>query len=52
MLTKDFLVLVLLALLIALPLSGYFMSQWLNGFAYRISIGPDIFLIAAVSAWP
>ncbi len=47
MLTKDFLVLVLIAVLIALPLSWYFMSQWLNGFAYRITLGPDIFLISS-----
>ena len=46
MLTKDFLNLVAIAVLIAFPLSWYMMNQWLSGFAYRISIGPDVFLIA------
>jgi ABC-type antimicrobial peptide transport system permease subunit len=46
MLTKDFLVLVTVAVLIAFPLSYYLMNQWLNGYVYRISIGPVVFLIA------
>jgi putative ABC transport system permease protein len=46
MLTKDFLKLVFIAILIAFPLSWWMMSQWLNGFAYRITIGPFVFLIA------
>jgi putative ABC transport system permease protein len=46
MLTKDFLKLVFVAVLIAFPLSWYIMNQWLNGFAYRINIGPVVFLIA------
>ncbi|HWD89130.1 MAG TPA: ABC transporter permease [Mucilaginibacter sp.] len=46
MLTKDFLVLVTVAVLIAFPLSYYLMNQWLNGYVYRISIGPVVFLVA------
>jgi putative ABC transport system permease protein len=46
MLTKDFLKLVCVAVLIAFPLSWYLMNQWLHGFAYRINIGPLVFLIA------
>ena len=38
LLSKDFLLLVLIALVIAAPLSWYFMHQWLADFAYRISI--------------
>jgi len=49
MLTKDFLKLVIIAVVIALPLSWYFMNQWLHGFAYRINIGPAVFLIAITS---
>ncbi len=49
MLTKDFLKLVFIAVLIAFPLSWWMMSQWLNGFAYRINIGPMVFLIACFS---
>jgi ABC-type antimicrobial peptide transport system permease subunit len=46
MLTKDFLVLVTVAVLIAFPLSYYLMNQWLNGYVYRIIIGPVVFLVA------
>jgi len=46
MLTRDFLKLVFIAVLIAFPLSWFMMSKWLNGFAYRIHIGPTVFLIS------
>jgi predicted permease len=49
MLTKDFLKLVVIAVLIAFPLSWWMMSQWLNGFVYRISISPIVFLIACTT---
>jgi putative ABC transport system permease protein len=49
MLTKDFLQLVLIAVLIASPLAYYLMSQWLNGFAYRVDIGPAVFIIAVAA---
>jgi putative ABC transport system permease protein len=49
MLTKDFLQLVLIAVLIASPLAYYLMSQWLSGFAYRVAIGPVVFIIAIAS---
>jgi len=48
MLTKDFLKLVGIAMLIALPISWYMMNLWLNGFAYRISIGPMDFIISSL----
>ena len=38
LLSKDFLKLVIYALLIALPLSAYFMNQWLSDFPFRIDI--------------
>lgn len=46
LLSKDFIKLVLIALVIAAPLAWYFMHQWLQDFAYRISIGWWIFLLA------
>ena len=49
MLTKDFLKLVGIAVFIAFPLSWYLMNQWLHSFAYRIGIGPIVFLIAIAS---
>jgi putative ABC transport system permease protein len=49
MLTKDFLKLVIIAVIIAFPLSWWAMHQWLQGFAYRIDIGAGVFFIAIVS---
>ncbi|MBX2870573.1 MAG: ABC transporter permease [Saprospiraceae bacterium] len=48
LLTKDFILLVAWALVVALPLSYLLMRQWLNNFAYHINIKPGIFLLAAV----
>ncbi len=49
LLSKDFLKLVLIAVVIAFPLSWLAMNQWLKGFAYRTSIGINVFLIAGIS---
>jgi putative ABC transport system permease protein len=49
MLSKDFLKLVVIAMLIAFPLAWWAMNIWLQGFAYRIGIGPDVFVIAGAS---
>ncbi|HET9823850.1 MAG TPA: ABC transporter permease [Chitinophagaceae bacterium] len=48
--TKDFLKLVIVALVIATPLSWYFMNKWLQDFAYRISIGWGVFIAAGCLA--
>jgi putative ABC transport system permease protein len=45
MLTRDFLKLVFIAVLIAFPLAWWMLHRWLQSFAYRISIGPMIFVI-------
>jgi putative ABC transport system permease protein len=50
LLSRDFLKLVLIAAVIATPLSFYFMHEWLQNFAYRINIGWWIFLISGVIA--
>ncbi|MGN6293547.1 MAG: ABC transporter permease [Chitinophagaceae bacterium] len=46
LLAKDFILLVLVAFIIAMPLSWFVMSKWLQDYTYRISIGWEIFLIA------
>lgn len=46
LLSKDFLKLVLLSALIAFPIAWWAVHQWLEDFAYRISIGPAVFLFA------
>jgi len=50
MLSKDFLILVLIALLVASPIAWYCMNQWLQGFAYRVSISWWIFALAGSAA--
>jgi putative ABC transport system permease protein len=42
--------LVVIALLIATPLAWYFMNKWLQDFAYRISIGWWVFIVAGLIA--
>ena len=50
MLSKDFLKLVLIALVIAAPIAWYFMNQWLEDFAYRTTISWWIFIVAGLAA--
>ncbi len=50
LLSKEFLKLVLIANLIAWPVAWYAMSQWLDGFAYKIDIGLGTFFLAAILA--
>jgi putative ABC transport system permease protein len=47
LLSKELLILVALANLIAWPVAYFAMSRWLEEFAYRISIGLGTFLLAA-----
>jgi ABC-type antimicrobial peptide transport system permease subunit len=46
MMTREYILLILAAFIIATPLMYYLMSQWLGNFAYKISMGIDIFLVA------
>ncbi len=50
MLTKDFLVLVCIAIAIAAPLAYWGIHKWLQDFAFRIHIGWTVFLIAGAVA--
>ncbi|MCF0057929.1 ABC transporter permease [Dyadobacter sp. CY356] len=47
LLSKDFILLIVIAILIASPLTYYFMQKWLSDFAYRIDISWWIFAVAA-----
>jgi ABC-type antimicrobial peptide transport system permease subunit len=49
MLSKDFIKLILVALLISFPVSWWLMNNWLQGFAYRVSIDLIVFVIAGIS---
>lgn len=46
LLTMDFMKLILIAIVIAIPIGRYMMGRWLESFAYRIQISWDTFLLA------
>ncbi|WP_299112053.1 ABC transporter permease [uncultured Winogradskyella sp.] len=50
LLSKDFITLVVIALLIASPLAYYIMGEWLQKFSYRTSVTWDVFAIACFGA--
>jgi putative ABC transport system permease protein len=50
LLSKDFVKLILIAILLATPLSWYGMNLWLEGFAYQVSIQWWVFLVAGVGS--
>jgi len=50
MLSKDFLILVSIAAIIAFPVAWWAMYKWLQDFAYRISISWWVFVMAALVA--
>ena len=50
LLSKDFLKLVLIAIIIATPVAWYFMHDWLQDFAYRIHISWFVFVATAIVA--
>jgi putative ABC transport system permease protein len=50
MFSKDFLRLVLLAVVIAAPVAWYLMRVWLNDFAYRIPMAWWMFAVAGLLA--
>ena len=49
-LTKRFLILILIANLIAWPLAHYATSRWLQNFAYRIEISWEVFALSTIVA--
>ncbi|GGI56904.1 ABC transporter permease [Winogradskyella haliclonae] len=50
LLSKDFITLVVISLIVASPLAYYIMGQWLQKFSYRTSVTWDIFVIACFGA--
>jgi len=49
--SKEFVVLILVAFLIAAPVAYYVMHNWLQGFAYQINIGAGIFITAIITSF-
>ena len=50
MLSKDFVKLVMLAFIIATPIAWWFMSKWLEDFAFRIELKWWIFVVTGIVA--
>jgi putative ABC transport system permease protein len=50
MLSKDFILLVIISLVIAGPVAWYAMNQWLQDYAYRVSLSWTIIPLAGLSA--
>jgi ABC-type antimicrobial peptide transport system permease subunit len=50
LLSKDFVILVLISCVIAIPVAGYFMNEWLKSYEYKTSIGLQVYvLVVALS---
>lgn len=50
MLSKDFVKLVLISLIISFPIAYWLMNDWLQSFAYHINVSWSVFLIAGIAA--
>ena len=50
MMSMNFIKLVVISIIIAIPIAWFFMSKWLEDFAYRVDIGWWVFIIAAAIA--
>jgi putative ABC transport system permease protein len=48
LISKDFLKLVIIAMIIAIPISLYAVNRWLDGFTYKISIQWWVFVLAGL----
>jgi putative ABC transport system permease protein len=50
MLSKDFMILIGIAILIASPISWYFINEWLQEFAYHVDITIGVYFVAGITA--
>jgi putative ABC transport system permease protein len=48
LISKDFLILVAISIVIALPVAFYFMSNWLENYVYRTDIGIPLLIFAGL----
>jgi putative ABC transport system permease protein len=48
LLSKEYLVLVLISILIASPIAWYVINKWLQSYAYRITLNPWIFAVVGL----
>ncbi|HTE00687.1 MAG TPA: ABC transporter permease [Mucilaginibacter sp.] len=50
LLSKDFVVLVVISCVVASPIAYYFLQNWLLKYDYHIKIGSGVFIVSAVAA--
>ncbi len=50
MLSKDFIVLIVISCVVAIPIGYYLMDRWLNEFQYRTDVSWSVFAITCASA--
>jgi len=50
LISKEFLILIGISMLIAFPVSGFLMKNWLQNYIYRVELGVMVFLIPALIA--
>ena len=50
LLSKDFLKLVIISVILAIPIAYYGMQSWLSGFAYRVPVEWWVFAASALIA--
>ena len=48
--SREFTLLIIVAFVIAVPVAYYLMSGWLQGFMFRIKMGPGVFALAIVAS--
>jgi putative ABC transport system permease protein len=49
LLSKDYLILILISIVIATPVVWHFMRDWINSFSYHITITPVVFVAAGLT---
>ena len=48
LLSREFMLLVLVSFLLSIPLTWFMIREWLSGFQYKINLSPDTFLFAGM----
>ncbi|MEP6746654.1 MAG: FtsX-like permease family protein [Bacteroidota bacterium] len=51
LIAKEFLLLILISMLVAIPVSWFVMNKWLADFPYRINIAPWMFMLVSLAAF-
>jgi ABC-type antimicrobial peptide transport system permease subunit len=49
--SKEFILLILISITLAIPAGYYLMNKWLTGFAYKIDLEWTVFLMAGIAVF-